>query len=86
MITTNAAEQTTNTELQAQDAIDTLPPVALDDVNGGWLYSPYAVANPYNPYFAANPYAAASPYAAARYEAHLERRAAWYGRSMGWWY
>jgi hypothetical protein len=71
MITTSTLEPTTDTELSTQDTIDTVESVALDEVNGGWLYSPYA-------YGYASPYA--SPYAAARYEARLERRAEWVER------
>ena len=90
MITTNAIDQTTDTQA-AEDAIATLEAVALDEVNGGWLYSPYAVAGAYNPYVmanrcaAANPWAAANPYAVARYEAHLAHRAAWMQSRLGWW-
>ena len=76
MITTNTLEQTTDTETGAQDTTETVATIALDQVNGGWLYSPYA-----------NPYAYANPYlAAARYEARLERRAAWMAsRAANWW-
>jgi hypothetical protein len=76
-----ALEQTTDTESNPQNTVETVETVALDEVNGGWMYSPYS------PY--ANPYAMAyaSPYAAARYEAHLERRAAWLDRRAArWWY
>ena len=82
MITTNAIEQSTNTDPGAQDTVEAVATIALDEVNGGWMYSPYASAygNPY-----ASPYA--NPYmAAARYEARLERRAAWAEtRAARWW-
>jgi hypothetical protein len=94
MLTTKTNEPTTNPEIQVQDTVQTLEPVALDEVNGGWMYSPYAAnpyrpyaVNPYRPYAAANPYCGANPYAFARYEAHLARRAAWAAaRPLGWWY
>jgi len=80
MITANAHGQTTDTEPATQDQIDSVATISLDEVNGGWVYSPYA-----NPY--AGPYPYASPYmAAARYEARLERRAAWMeSRAARWW-
>lgn len=82
MSTTKALEQTTDTETSAQDTTETVATIALDQVNGGYLYSPYA-----NPYAYANSYAYANPYmAAARYEARLERRAAWMAsRAANWW-
>ena len=71
MSTTNALEQTADKEPGAQDTVDTVEAIALEDVTGGWLYSPYALAN---------------PYALARYEARLERRAEWLeGRAARWW-
>jgi hypothetical protein len=99
MITTNPVEHTntetstTNTATSTQAPADTIAEVALDKVSGGYLYNPYAGANPYgygpgpyaaNPY---RPYAMANPYAYARYEARLERRAAWYQNHFvpRWW-
>lgn len=73
MITTKSVEASTVTETTTQATVDTVESIALDEVNGGWMYSPYAAAY-------ANPYVAA-----ARYEAHVERRAEWMASRAGWW-
>jgi len=80
MSTTNAIEHSTDTELGTQpaDTVAAVATIALDEVNGGWMYGPYAP-----------PYAApwASPWGAAHYEAQLARRAAWVERRAAarWW-